>query len=107
MILTAIPLQKLRHMQENKEITADLSSDFVPDKRIGMFSRFLSIVFNTLLGSLSKKKKELREQVEKEVVQGLDLASYWEQSKTIPNKGGVEYRWFWLGACYLRDHTGP
>jgi CRISPR-associated protein Csc3 len=104
--ITAIPLQKLRQMQENGEIAADLSCDFVPDKRIGMFSRFLSIVFNTLLGSLDKKQQELREQVEKKVVHALDLTPYWEQSKTIPNKGGVEYRWFWLGACYLRDHTG-
>ena len=104
--ITAIPLQKLRQMQENKEIAADLSCDFVPDKRIGMFSRFLSIVFNTLLGSLDKKQQELRTQVEKEVAHALDLMPYWEQSKTIPNKGGVEYRWFWLGACYLGDHTG-
>ena len=104
--ITATPLQKLRQMQEKGEIAADLPSDFVPDKRIGMFSRFLSIVFNTLLGSLDKKQQELREQVEKEVVHTLDLTPYWEQSKTIPNKGGVEYRWFWLGACYIRDHTG-
>jgi CRISPR-associated protein Csc3 len=34
------------------------------------------------------------------------LTDYWEQSKAIPNKGGVEYRWFWLAACYLHDHPG-
>lgn len=104
--ITATPLQKLRQMQEKGEIAVDQPCDFVPDKLIGMFSRFLSIIFNTLLGSLGKKQQELREQVEKEVVRALDLTPYWEQSKTIPNKGGVEYRWFWLGACYIRDHPG-
>ncbi len=104
--ITAIPLQKLRQMQANREFAADLYCDFAPDKSIGMVSRFLSIIFNTLLGSLDKKQQELREQVEKEVVHALDLAPYWEQAKGIPNKGGVEYRWFWLGACYLRDHPG-
>jgi CRISPR-associated protein Csc3 len=104
--ITAIPLQKLRQMQEKGEIPADLPCNFVPDKRIGMFSRFLSIAFNTLLGSLDKKQQALREQVEQEIVRTLDLTPYWEQSKAIPNKGGVEYRWFWLGACYLQDHRG-
>ena len=36
----------------------------------------------------------------------LGLTPYWGQSKAIPNKGGTEYRWFWLGLCYLRDHSG-
>jgi hypothetical protein len=104
--ITSIPLQKLRQMRENGEIALDISPEIVPDKRIGMFSRFLPVVFGTLLDMLDKSQQALRERVEREIVQHLELTTYWKQAQTLPNKGGVEYRWFWSGACYLRDHQG-
>jgi CRISPR-associated protein Csc3 len=104
--ITVIPLGKVRQMQANGEIAADLPTNFAPDRRIGMLSRFFSVVFATVQGMLDKAQDALRAQVEREVVDFLELQPYWEQSKTIPNKGGVEYRWFWLGACYLCDHPG-
>jgi len=100
------PLQKLRKMQQDGDLAPDLPMDFSSDLRIGMMSRFLSVVFVTVLGMLDKKQEALRQVVEQEVVKHLGLASYWGQAQTIPNKGGVEYRWFWLGACYLRSHPG-
>jgi len=102
--ITAIPLTKLRQMQESGEIPPNLAMDFAPDKHIGMLSRFLSVIFTTVLDLLDKKQASLRERVEQEVIQHLGLAPYWSQSLTIPNKGGVEYRWFWLAACYKHDH---
>ncbi len=104
--VTAGPLGKLRQMQAGGEIPADIDLNFAPDLRAGMVSRFLSVVFLSLLSRLDKKQDVLREQVEKAVVAQLGLTPYWGQSKTIPNKGGTEYRWFWLGLCYLRDHQG-
>ncbi len=104
--ITVVPLTKLRHMQANGEIASSLPMDFTPDIRIGMVGRFLSVVFLTLLDKLDKKQNALREQVEQEVVKYLGLTPYWKPAQTIPNKGGVEYRWFWLGACYMRDHPG-
>src|SRR6266487_3772413 len=104
--ITAIPMTKLRQMQESGEIAADLPMDFPSDKRAGMVSRFLSVIFVTMLGMLDKKQNSLREQVTERVIEHLGLQAYWAQAQTIPNKGGVEYRWFWLGACYLRDHPG-
>ncbi len=104
--VTATPLEKLRQMQTNREIAADLPTDFPADLRTGMLSRFFSVVFATVLGMLDKKQEVLRERIERELVDFLELGPYWPSSKTIPNKGGVEYRWFWLGACYLRDHQG-
>ncbi len=101
---SASDLEKLRQMQINGEIAPDLPIDFTPDLRISILRRIFSVVFATLLGMLDKKQETLRAQVEQEIVDLLELRPYWEQSKTIPNKGGVEYRWFWLGACYLRDH---
>jgi len=102
--ITALPLAKLRQMQEDGEIARDLPMDFKPDKRIAMVGRFLSVTFATLLEMLDKKQSALREQVTEQVTERLGLKRYWSQAQTIPNKGGVEYRWFWLGACYLRDH---
>ena len=104
--ITAIPFQKLRQMQSAGEIAAEMPLDFQADRRIGMVSRFFSVVFASVLGMLDKKQETLRQQLEKAVVEHLGLMPYWEQAGTIPNKGGVEYRWFWLGACYLRDHPG-
>lgn len=102
------PLEKLRRMQVNGELPANLFLNFSPEdgeRRVGKLSRFFSVVFVTVLGML-EKQGTLRQQVEKAVIECLGLTPYWEQSQAIPNKGGVEYRWFWLGACYLRDHQG-
>nr|MDQ2717340.1 type I-D CRISPR-associated protein Cas10d/Csc3 [Chloroflexota bacterium] len=105
--VTSIPFAKLRQMQASGEIASDLPLDFpAGEKRIGMIGRFLSVVFATVLGLLDKKQETLRQRVEQAVIEHLGLAAYWEQARTIPNKGGVEYRWFWLGGCYLRDHPG-
>lgn len=103
---SASDLEKLRQMQVNGEIAPDLPIDFTPDLRITILRRIFSVIFATLLGMLDKTQDALRAQVEREIVDLLQLEPYWEQSKAIPNKGGVEYRWFWLAACYLRDHTG-
>ncbi len=102
---SASDFEKLRQMQANGEIAPDLPINFTPDLRITILRRIFSVIFATLLGMLDKTQDALRAQVEREVVDLLELGPYWEQSKTIPNKGGVEYRWFWLGACYLRDHA--
>ncbi len=104
--ITITPFDKLRQMQINGEIATDLPLDFKPDIRIGMLSRFFSVVFASTLGMLDKKQEALRQQLEQELVKYLGLTPSWTQAQTIPNKGGVEYRWFWLGGCYLRDHAG-
>ena len=105
--ITVIPFTKMRQMQANGEIPATLTMNFPSDIRIGQVSRFLSVVFVTLLDMLdTKQHSALRERVQREVIQHLGIAPYWEQAKAIPNKGGVEYRWFWLAACYLEDHRG-
>jgi CRISPR-associated protein Csc3 len=106
--VTGIPFAKLRQMQASGEIPADLFLDFpAGDLQISIISRFLSVVFATILGEmLPTKQKELRIQVEQAVVEHLGLKPYWEQARSIPNKGGVEYRWFWLGGCYWSHHRG-
>src|SRR5947209_7328474 len=104
--ISALPLEKIRQMQSNGEIATDLVTDFTPDIRVGMLARFFSVIFVSVLGMLDKSQDALHKQVEKAAVEHLGLTQYWLQSQTIPNKGGVEYRWFWLGACYLRDHRG-
>src|SRR5205814_4732629 len=80
--------------------------EFTTDKRAGMLARFFSVVFGTVSGMFEKKQEALRRQVEEELVKHLGLMPYWTQAQMIPGKGGTEYRWFWLGACYLRDHPG-
>src|SRR5207248_503731 len=83
--VTAGPLEKMRQMQTRREIPEDIDLNFVPDPRAGIVSRFLSVVFLTLLSRLDKKQDALRERVENAVVEQLGLAPYWGQSKAIPN----------------------
>jgi CRISPR type I-D/CYANO-associated protein Csc3/Cas10d len=101
---------KLQHMQAQGDIPATLSFQTQPDGRTaGIFTRFLSIAFVTLLGLLDptqQTQQKLHEQTEQAIIEELALQSYWEQSKSIPNRGGVEYRWFWLAAWFLHDHPG-
>jgi CRISPR-associated protein Csc3 len=99
---------KMRQLQKNGEIPATVSLDIQPEgHNASIMTRFLSVVFVTLLGLLDDKtQQELHEQVKWAVVQQLELTAYWEQATAIPNKGGVDYRWFWLAACYLQDHPG-
>lgn len=105
--VTATPFTKLRQMQQAGEIPASLPLDLpAADLRASMLSRFLSVVFVSVLDLLDRQQQALRARVEQAVIEHLELAPYWEQSHAIPNKGGMEYRWFWLGACYLRDHPG-
>jgi CRISPR-associated protein Csc3 len=102
--ISARPLETLRQMLASGEIDADLPVDFTPDLRIGMLARFFSVVFTHVLGKLLGKQADLREVAEQAVVSHLGLDPYWERSESIPNRGGFNYRWFWLGACYLHDH---
>ena len=98
---------KMRQLQENGEIAASIALTMQPDGRTAsIMTRFLSVVFVSLLGLLDKSQQALHEQVERAVVEHLGLTDYWEDAKAIPNRGGVEYRWFWLAACYLHSHPG-
>lgn len=99
-------LGKIRQMQINGQVSTDLPMEFAVDKRAVMVARFFSALFGALLGMFEKKQEALYRQVEAQLVSYLGLAPYWEQALLIPGKGGTEYRWFWLGACYLRDHPG-
>lgn len=106
--VTAGPFERMREMQTNKEIAADLLTDLdlKPDLRTSKLARFFSIVFTTVLGMLNKNQQDLYKRIEQEIVDYLALQPYWERSKTIPNKGGVEYRWFWLAAHYIQTNQG-
>jgi CRISPR-associated protein Csc3 len=104
--IVAGPLEKIQQMQADGQVWADLPTTFTTDKRASMLARFFSALFGTLLGMFEKKQEALREQVEVELVTHLGLTRYWAQAQLIPGKGGTEYRWFWLAACYLHDHQG-
>ena len=55
---------------------------------------------------LNKNQQELYKRIEQNIANFLELQPYWEQSRAIPNKGGLDYRWFWLAARYMQDHKG-
>lgn len=103
------PFDKLRQMQARGELPAELALAGLAEdgqRRVGKLSRFFSVVFVTILGMLDKRQEALRARTEQAVIEHLGLTPYWEQSLSIPNRGGVEYRWFWLAGSYLHDHKG-
>lgn len=103
------PFEKLRQMQARDEIPADLALDGLAEdgeRRVGKLSRFYSVVFVTILDMFEKRQEALRARTEQALIAHLALTPYWDQSLGIPNRGGVEYRWFWLAGSYLRDHKG-
>lgn len=104
--IAAGPLAKVLQMQVDGLVPPDLPATFSTDKRTAMLARFFSALFGTLPGMIDRRKADVRRQVETELVSFLGLTPYWEQAQMIPGKGGTEYRWFWLAACYQHDHPG-
>src|SRR5258708_7323224 len=61
------PLDKVRQMQVNGEIATDIPTDFTSDIRVGMLSRFFSVIFASVLSMLDNQQNALREHVYQKV----------------------------------------
>jgi len=98
------PAAKMREMQVQGLIPGDIDVAFEPDLRIGVLARFLINLWKEALDRLPDQA--LRAQVETQVLERLGVVGLWPTAQRIPGKGGVEYRWFWLAAQYLKAHHG-
>lgn len=96
---------KMQEMQAAGRIPKTISLDYEPNERISMLGRFL-INYTRLLGEqLGPNASEIKQELESRLVArfGEEL---WAEAKLIPSSGGLDYRFYWLGAQYLRLHPG-
>ena len=102
--ISANPAAKLLEMQTDGLTPQEIDTAFEPDLRIGMLARFLINLWKEVFDRIADK--ETRETLVKQVLNRLELTDLWSAAEGIPNKGGVEYKWFWLAAQYLAGHPG-
>jgi CRISPR-associated protein Csc3 len=96
-------LQSMKSMQNKGTIPSDIDLEYVPSKRITQLGRFLLNYVGLLQKYLDKAATTLKTELERRLSLrfGEEL---WNQAKRIPSNGGVDYRYYWLAAQYLRNH---
>lgn len=101
--ISTSPAEKMRQMKAEALLPAEVDT-FEPDVRVGVLARFLINLWKEVIEKLPDKL--LQNRVEQQVLERLELTELWPLAEAIPNKGGVEYKWFWLAAQYLEAHRG-
>lgn len=101
--ISTSPAKKMLEMKQAGDLPAEIDT-FEPDVRIGVLARFLINLWKEVIERMPDEK--LQERLQKQVVERLGLTDFWDMAQTIPNRGGVEYKWFWLAAQYLAAHKG-
>lgn len=102
--VSASPAQKMREMQAEGLIPEEIDVSFEPDLRVGVLARFLINLWKEAFERLPDEAMRLRAQ--EQTLERLKLTELWPTAERIPGKGGVEYRWFWLAAQYLKKNPG-
>lgn len=93
-------LDKMREMQAGGRIPATVELDYFPSSRVAAFGRFL-INYTRLVDE--NLKPETAQQVHKRLAERWDETS-WGLARQIPSSGGLDYRFYWLAAQYLKVH---
>lgn len=96
-------LQKMQEMQAYGAIPAHVPLDYTPSNRISILGRFLINYLNLINENLGKTAPSLKIELEKALIEllGDDI---WNEAQQIPSSGGVDYRFYWLAAQYLKTH---
>lgn len=101
--ISTSPAKKMAQMKQAGDLPEEIDT-FEPDIRIGVLARFLINLWKEVIDRLSDQ--ELQDQLAQRVLDRLELTDVWPLAQSIPNRGGVEYKWFWLAAQYLEAHRG-
>ena len=96
-------LQKMREMQTAGIIPASIALDYTPSERIAKLGRFLINYTRLVDENLDKTAPHLKAELERRLVARLS-EDLWTKAQQIPGSGGVEYRFYWLAAQYLKAH---
>jgi CRISPR-associated protein Csc3 len=96
-------LQKMREMQIAGAIPAHVPLDYTPSSRVSMLGRFLINYLNIINENLGKTAPQLKLELENYLIGQLG-EDIWNEAQQIPSSGGVDYRFYWLAAQYLKTH---
>jgi CRISPR-associated protein Csc3 len=93
-------LEKMREMQAAGRVPASVALDYDPNSRITALGRFLINYTRILTEHLAPETADDLYNRLKERWTPQD----WEAARQIPSSGGLDYRYYWLAARYLKNH---
>ena len=96
-------LQKMQEMQRAGRIPASIPLDYYPGSRVSMLGRFL-INYTRLLAE--HLDKTARAELEQKLIARFGEET-WAMAQQIPGSGGLDYRYYWLAAQYLKPELHP
>ena len=96
-------LQKMREMQAIGAIPAYVLLDYTPGSRVSMLGHFLINYLSLINMNLGKAAPHLKVELENYLIKKLG-EDIWNEAQQIPSSGGVDYRFYWLAAQYLKTH---
>ncbi len=94
-------LEKMREMQTAGRVPASIELDYYPSARVGALGRFLINLQRLLDENLNRATADDLKQ--KLIARWPDPAD-WQRADQIPSSGGLDYRYYWLAAQYLKAH---
>lgn len=96
-------LQAMKSLQSKGAIVPDINLNYVPSKSITQLGRFLINYVDLFHKNLDKTTAHLKTELERRLVLRFG-SELWNKAKLIPSSGGVDYRYYWLAAQYLKAH---
>lgn len=96
-------LTKMKKMQAEGDIPAGIVLDYEPSEQITQLGIFLINYIRLLDKILSKLFPTLKADLEKRLIARLG-EDVWDEAQQIQSSGGVDYRFYWIAAQYLKTH---
>src|SRR5260370_3491133 len=96
-------LAKMKEMQGRGDISVDIELDYDPSERVTQLGIFLINYVKLIDDNLDKLFPALKADLEKRLIARLGK-DIWDEAQRIPSNGGVDYRFYWIAAQYLKTH---
>lgn len=96
-------LATMKEMQIKGDIPASIVLDYDRSERITQLGIFLINYVKLIEKNLGKLFPALKTDLEKRLVARLG-DDIWENAQQIQSSGGVDYRFYWIAAQYLKTH---
>jgi len=96
-------LTTMKEMQAEGDIPTGIVLDYEPSEQITQLGIFLINYIRLLDKILSKLFPALKADLEKRLIERLG-EDVWDEAQQIRSSGGVDYRFYWIAAQYLKTH---
>ncbi len=96
-------LATMKEMQSEGYIPPGIELDYDPNERITQLGIFLINYVKLIDKNLGKLFPSLKTDLEKRLIARLG-EDIWDEAQQIRSSGGVDYRFYWIAAQYLKTH---